>query len=764
MANENNFEVIAEQGSFPIKHWTKGVQFEDGAKKQLANVAKLPFIFRHIAVCPDVHAGIGSVVGSVIPTEGAIVPAFVGVDIGCFAGETLIPLIDGKDYPISELAKLNNTIYIWAISAEGKVIATEAKAKLTKKNTRVIKIILDNKKEIICTPDQKFMLRNGNYLEADNLIVGTSLMPFYSISDKDGYLLIRQNYSGHAQRAHWIIARSGLLGEIPRFENQITILHHVDFNKINNNIDNLIFMGNKDHSAYHRSIYEKNTYWQSKEFEEKRIAALRAKAKTEEGYLFYRNRCSNNMKKYFSDENNKNIWLEKIKDNGKHGAQYLIKYNQSEKGAAKSKEVSNRIFTCYFCGENIKSPGAIWAHYKREHSYYSKKDDGYNKSYYSPVLDIIIGDGYGKPGNNHKVLRIEEVNITQDVYCLQVPIYNNFAISAGVFVHNCGMMAAKTDLKRSDLLKDLSKLRHSIEENLPHGRSDNGGRNDVGAWKDKLPDIVQAAWMGLEGGYKNICKRNPGIYHERVEGQLGTMGTGNHMCEISVDPEENIWILLHSGSRGPGAKIAAHFISLAKKEMNKWFIKLPGNDFNLSYFPEGTDHFGAYLEAVSWAGLYATASREIMMEIVLKVLRKEIKKAEIDKVINCHHNYVTKEKHFGQQVYVTRKGAISARLGEFGIIPGSMGDKTYIVQGLGNRESFYSASHGAGRMMSRTEATKTFSIKDHIAATEGVECKKDSSVIDETPRAYKPIADVIAAQKDLVIPVTTIKQILCIKG
>ena len=622
MSNENkqeNYEVIVEAGSVPIKHWTKGVQFEDSAKKQLANMAKLPFVFRHIAVCPDVHAGKGSVVGSVIATDGAIVPAFVGVDIGCFSGETLIPLTDGKNYSIKDLVDINKQINVWSCTEDGHVFAVEAKAKLTRKDAKVLKLILDNGNEIVCTYDQKIMLRNGQYIEAEKLETNMSLMPFYSIKDKYGYLMIRQNYNGSAQRAHWIIARSGLLGEIPNYD-----------------------------GGFSTAIYKK---------------------------------------------------------------------------------------------------------------------DGYTNSYYSPIFDIIVGDGYGKFGNNHKILKIEFINELQDVYCLQVPEYNNFAISAGIFVHNCGMLGAKTNLKRADFSKSLVELRQKIECELPHGRTDNGGRNDVGAWQQELPDIVKAAWMGLEGGYKEICKKNPRIYHERVEGQLGTLGTGNHMCEISIDPDENIWILIHSGSRGPGAKIASHFVALAKKEMNRWYIKLPGNDYDLSYFPDSTEYFGDYLEAANWAAKYAAANREIMSEIVLKVLHKDTRKnIEIDTVINCHHNYVVKEKHFGQQIYLTRKGAISARLGELGIIPGSMGDKTYIVEGLGNRESFYSASHGAGRMMSRTEATKTFSVKDHIAATEGVECKKDSSVIDETPKAYKPIDLVIAAESDLVKPVTTIKQILCIKG
>lgn len=330
----------------------------------------------------------------------------------------------------------------------------------------------------------------------------------------------------------------------------------------------------------------------------------------------------------------------------------------------------------------------------------------------------------------------------------------------------CGMTALKLDMTRNDLPKNLANMRRSIEEELPHGRTDNGGKYDKGSWYQGVPEFVNVAWMGLEGGYNDLCKRHPKMRHERVVEQLGSLGSegSNHFCEICIDTNEQIWIVLHSGSRGPGAKIANHFIALAKKEMARWFITPPGNDFNLSYFPEGTDYFNDYFEAVSWAQKYAEANRELMTQIVLKVLRKEVRKTEVDEIINCHHNYVAKEKHFGKEVYVTRKGAISARLGQKGIIPGSMGARSYIVEGLGNRESFYSASHGAGRKMSRTEALKTFNTKDHELATQGVECKKDSSVLDETPGAYKDIDAVMEAEKDLVKPIVTLKQILCIKG
>jgi len=330
----------------------------------------------------------------------------------------------------------------------------------------------------------------------------------------------------------------------------------------------------------------------------------------------------------------------------------------------------------------------------------------------------------------------------------------------------CGMMAVRTSLNASQLPDSLAKLRSDIEASVPHGRTDNGGVNDRGAWGDP-PASVQAAWMGLEGKYDRITDKHHKVMLRRQNpwNHLGTLGTGNHFIEMCLDQEQRVWIMLHSGSRGVGAKIGSYFMDLAKEDMRKYFINLP--DMELSYLPEGTDHFKDYVEAVGWAQDYARANREVMMENVLRALKKnkQIPKFDADlEAVNCHHNYVTQENHFGKNVWVTRKGAVNAREGVMGIIPGSMGHKSYIVRGLGNKESFCSCSHGAGRKMSRAQAKQSFTLKDHRKATEGVECRQDRDVIDETPGAYKNIEDVMEAQKDLVEVVHTLKQVLCVKG
>jgi tRNA-splicing ligase RtcB len=326
----------------------------------------------------------------------------------------------------------------------------------------------------------------------------------------------------------------------------------------------------------------------------------------------------------------------------------------------------------------------------------------------------------------------------------------------------CGMMAVKTTLSGSDLPDNLGALRTAIERAVPHGRSK--GRRDKGSWGDRPPTNVDSAWSQLEPGFKRITGKYPHLEKTNNYLHLGTLGTGNHFVEVCLDEDQSVWLMLHSGSRGVGNAIGSHFIELAREDMRQWMINLPDRD--LAYFPEGTQHFDDYVDAVEWAQNYARLNREAMMQNVVRAVRSVIDKSFETHIeaVNCHHNYVTREHHFGEDILVTRKGAVSARKGELGIIPGSMGTRSYIVRGRGNEDSFHSCSHGAGRRMSRTEARKRFTIADHRTATAGVECRKDVDVIDETPAAYKDIDAVMEAQKDLVEVVHTLKQVVCVKG
>lgn len=329
----------------------------------------------------------------------------------------------------------------------------------------------------------------------------------------------------------------------------------------------------------------------------------------------------------------------------------------------------------------------------------------------------------------------------------------------------CGMAAQRTTLVASDLPDNLFSLRLGLEARIPHGRTDNGGPNDNGAWSEPQQGHYERL-APLMPSRKALGEKHPSIERaaKRMPLHAGTLGTGNHFVEICLDEEQRVWVMLHTGSRGIGNRIGTHFIEAAKQDMRRWFINLPDDD--LAYIPQGSDLFKDYFDAVDWAQNYARVNREIMMDAALQALFDAVPKGfECDKhAVNCHHNYVQWERHFGQNAMLTRKGAVDAHEGVLGIIPGSMGAKSFIVRGKGNRDSFCSCSHGAGRRLSRGEALRHFNLEDHAAATQGVECRKDAGVLDETPAAYKDIDAVMAAQASLVDVVHTLKQVVCVKG
>ena len=322
----------------------------------------------------------------------------------------------------------------------------------------------------------------------------------------------------------------------------------------------------------------------------------------------------------------------------------------------------------------------------------------------------------------------------------------------------CGMNAIRLNLKAHQLPDNLSPLRHAIERKVP-----------VGFNMHKQVKAKASTLTPLEKRLQPILLKHSGLvrmlrqFDATWQKQLGTLGGGNHFIEICLDENQDVWIMLHSGSRGLGNVIGTYFIELAKKEAQHRFGHVPDKD--LSYFAEGSASFDDYVEAVEWAQSYAYENRREMMRLILEAIRPILPSFQMTKeAINCHHNYVSQENHFGENVFVTRKGAIRAREDELGIIPGSMGARSYIVRGKGHPESFCSCSHGAGRKMSRSKAKLLFNQQDLIAQTQGIECRKDSGVIDEIPSAYKDIDQVIAYQSDLIEVVHTLKQILCIKG
>ncbi|MDD5296461.1 MAG: RtcB family protein [Rhodocyclaceae bacterium] len=363
------------------------------------------------------------------------------------------------------------------------------------------------------------------------------------------------------------------------------------------------------------------------------------------------------------------------------------------------------------------------------------------------------------PFIHHHVAAMPDVHLGIGATIGSVIATRDAIIPAAVGVDiGCGMVACRLSLTASDLEeRTLKKVFDQISRDVPVGR---GQHPD-----DRV--LVEAA-RPFEAGLAAMTRKHPQLLKSfgrfsKWMNQMGTLGGGNHFIEVCLDEAGQVWIMLHSGSRGIGNALASYFIELARQDMERLMIHLPDRD--LAYFPEGTPHFDDYVAAVHWAQEYAWRNRQCMLDLVLAALARHLPPFLVTgEVVNCHHNYVAREHHYGADVWVTRKGAIRARKGDLGIIPGSMGAKSYIVRGLGNPESFDSSAHGAGRKMSRTAAEKQFTASDLARQTTGVICRKDKGVVDEIPGAYKDIDTVMANQKDLTETLHTLKQVLCVKG
>lgn len=363
------------------------------------------------------------------------------------------------------------------------------------------------------------------------------------------------------------------------------------------------------------------------------------------------------------------------------------------------------------------------------------------------------------PFIHHHVAAMPDVHVGIGATIGSVIATHKAIIPAAVGVDiGCGMVACRLSLTANDIdERSLRKVFDQISRDVPVGRAQH---------KDK--DVLLHAAMPFEARLDKMTEKHPQLLKafgkfSKWMNQMGTLGGGNHFIEVCLDESDQVWVMLHSGSRGIGNALAAYYIELARQDMERWMIHLPDKD--LAYFPEGCEHFGDYVEAVTWAQEYAMQNRECMVDLVLKALGRHLTEFNVtSEVVNCHHNYVALEHHFGQNVWVTRKGAIRARDGDLGIIPGSMGARSYIVKGKGNPESFTSCAHGAGRRMSRTAAEKQFTAADLEKQTEGVICRKDKGVVDEIPGAYKDIDTVMANQADLVDVMHRLKQVVCVKG
>ncbi len=705
---ESPAELRGEAIPYPI--WGRE-NIDDQSLAQMNNAMRLPITVAG-ALMPDAHVGYGLPIGGVLATENAVIPYAVGVDIACFSGDTKVPLLDGNDYTLEELVNRTEPFYVYACKSDGKIVIAPATAVKTAKNARLVEVTLDNGEKVFCTPDHDFMLRDGTYKSASNLAEGQSLMPFYTQRDREGDARVQQNYSGRWHRVHWMVARSGLLGEIPKFHGQRLVIHHKDFNEANNDPSNLEFMGSRDHASYHRSLIERNAHWQSEEFERRRKEALSEKAKTPDGYRYFAERGGRNLKSYWRKD------YERAKancaGNGERGKPFLIARNRSEKGRALSREIAARVHECDICGEQVRSYIGLYNHRRLVHS--------------------VIGKL-----RNHKVVSVRPVKERRDVYCLIVPKYNNFALSAGVFVHNCRMRLSLFEVSPHLLGQKPALFENALLTQTQFGMGGEwkGGRR---AQHRVLDDPAWDATRLLQ------------FLHDNAVKQLGTSGTGNHFVEWGsfrlheplhgLQPGEYLALLSHSGSRSVGFKIAEHYSKLAMQK----HPDLEKSVRHLAWLSLDSEEGQEYWLSMELAGRFASANHYVIHHRVAEAVG--LKEAA---VVENHHNFCWKEKlPDGREVLVHRKGATPAALGMLGVIPGSMGDPGFLVRGRGMAESLLSAAHGAGRQMSRKAAINSISkaVRDAYLKERGVTLLGGGT--DESPQAYKPIETVIAAQSDLV--------------
>jgi tRNA-splicing ligase RtcB len=722
-------DEILRSEPLPYKVWG-AEHIDENSRNQMDAAMRLPVAVAG-ALMPDAHVGYGLPIGGVLAVDNAIIPYAIGVDIACFTGDTKIPLLDGKAYTLEELSKRDNPFPVYACEENGRIVIAMATAMKTRDDAELVEIELDNGEIITCTPDHEFMMRDETYREAQALQPNDSLMPFYSQLDKEGYTRIQQNYSGAWLRAHWMVARSGLMGTLPKFEGQKLVIHHIDFAKDNNLPENLEFMGDKDHASLHRNLVEKNKYWQSEEFEQRRKEALAKKAATPEGHEYFAERGGKNLKKYWEED------YERAKancaGNGERGKPHLIARNQSEKGKALSKEIASRSHKCDICDAEVTSYIGLYNHRRLVHG--------------------VTGKLF-----NHKVVAVRKIERREAVYCLNVPKYHNFAISAGVFVHNCRMRVSIFEVSPIVINQKSAQFKKALETETKFGTG--------GKWsKNEQPEhevLDDPDW-----------KETPLLrsLQSKAYDQIGTSGTGNHFvewCAVTLEKADEelglkagqyLALMSHSGSRGVGYQIADHYSKLAQQ----MHPNLDKSVRHLAWLPMTWHEGKEYWLSMNLAGRFAHANHEV----IHRKLAKAVGLKPVA-VVENHHNFgwvenIPAPKGFGspeREVYVHRKGATPAGKGVMGIIPGSMGDAGYIVRGKGVAEALNSASHGAGRQMSRKQATQ------NITKTERDRYLKERGVtligggLDEAPQAYKPIEQVISAQLDLVDVVAKIKPVM----
>ena len=731
-------KVISTE-KIPIKLWLDDI--EEGALNQAKNLANLPFAFKHIAIMPDSHQGYGMPIGGVLATKGVIIPNAVGVDIGCFSGNTKVKLTDGRDLSFLELIeeyKLGKENYCYSINDDSNVVISKIKnPRKTRIAIKLLEIKLDSGEKIRCTEEHIFYTRQNKEIKASELKVGESLMPLYIKKAKEvddieyehqfkkdkmsEYLVVYNPKNNKYRYVHILSDEFNLLNNI--YKKSKGVRHHIDFDKYNNNPTNIKKLGWKEHWKVHYDNVGENS--------KKGIVGWKIARKNNPE--FFSKMASDNMKnlhkrKDFQEIIKKNAiqnWInysktDKFKEQsklaGQRGKKFLIAYNKSKKGRLKSSE---------------------------------------------------NGTKYGFGRKNHKVVSIKKIDTKENVYCLTVNKYHNFALSSGIFVHNCGMCAVKTSSTEIDT-KTLKKIMGEIRRVIPVGFKKHNEMQDENLMPN--PNNLLKDWK-----FNTFKKTYPIVFNEMFNAlkSLGTLGGGNHFIEIQKGSDGYIWIMIHSGSRNIGFKIANYYNKLAIKLNEEWCVSVP-KKWELAFLPIDSKEGQSYLREMQYAVDFALANRKLMMSKVQEIIYKETGamnnpgeyKADMSgSFINIAHNYASLENHFGQNVWIHRKGATLAREDTIGIIPGSMGSKSYIVKGLGNKDSFESCSHGAGRKMGRKDAIRRLNLEEEQIKMEGIiGAPRSQNDLEEAPGAYKDISTVMSNQSDLVKTIVELYPLAVIKG
>jgi tRNA-splicing ligase RtcB len=542
---------------------------DNETREQALRTATMPFIYPHMALMSDCH---------VVPTLGAIIPAAVGVDIGCFRGDTRIPLLNGRQRTLKDMAEDGCTYWVYSLDENRQIVPGLAIALMTRADAELMKVTVSGGDEIICTPDHLFMMNDGTYREARELRFNDSLMPIYRRwQTRDGYESVSTG-KGTARLTH-VLVYEALNGPVPDGYH----VHHRNHVHFDNAPDNLELLGQGEHSSHHRLTGHRFDN-ASPEFQAKRPAAIR-RSNADPTMRAQRTAVGTaNITQYMTSR--REHFLEAVAGNGKRGAPYLAQFNVTPR-------------SCGDCGEIMPNPAALRWHKQREHGY------------------------------NHKVVAVELLTERSDVYCLQVDEYHNFALAAGVFVHNCGMIALRTQVTAEDIRRrgDLASLRETIEAAIP---------SSAGQYNETVHDSETGRRI------TELEERDGADSAEAIAPnwrlQLGSLGSGNHFIEVSLDERNRVWLFLHSGSRGVGNKLATRHIKVARAWCERAWIQLPDPD--LAYLVEGTDEFWAYLRDLRWAQHFALLNREEMMARVAQCLAdfmgRDVPTVE---TIQCHHNY-----------------------------------------------------------------------------------------------------------------------------